>query len=78
MSFWRVRGDVVHQSSEPWTCELLPTYVGCPKMGLAVCMLIRMPMFFQSFGVVYKSNAACDRVIASLSPARGVVLLCID
>jgi hypothetical protein len=43
MSFWRVRGGVVHQSSEPWICELLPTYVGCPKMGLAVCMLIRMP-----------------------------------
>lgn len=33
---------------------------------------------FQSFGVEYKSNAACDRVTASLSPASGAVLLCID
>lgn len=32
----------------------------------------------QSLGIEYRSKAACERVIASPSPAKGAVLFCMD
>lgn len=32
----------------------------------------------QSLGIEYRSKAACERVMASPSPAKGAVLLCMD
>lgn len=46
---------------------------GACNLHVEVCRIL-----LQSFGVVYKSNAACDRVIASPSPVSVAVLLCMD